>query len=126
MMTDALAVSCPDCLARKGAPCVYLWPKNWDGTPQVKYHYLSPNTLAKMEKAGTPMTRFHNGRLNKARLKQQVATRKAQDAEYAARNAAGDDREAILRANADAVIDEHRQLTEWLIQHAALLIGANR
>lgn len=118
---DPLSVSCPDCAALKGKPCVYLWPKNWDGTPRARYEWLSAGILAKMDKAGTPMKRFHGGRHNKARYTAQVARRKAREAEYAARHALDGDRDAILKANAQAVLDEQRQLIAWLTDHAHIL-----
>lgn len=118
---EPLDVSCPDCLALKGKPCIYLWPKNWDGTPREVRSWHGASVRAQIARAGQPMKRFHGGRYNKARLKAQVARRKAREAEYAARHALDWDREAILRANAQAVMDEQRQLIAWLTEHAHIL-----
>lgn len=119
--TGPLSVSCPDCKARKGKPCVYIWPKDWDGSPKVRHSWTSVAVQAQMDKAGTPTKRPHNGRYHKIWLKEQVARKKARDAAYAAKNAAGRDRDAILRANAQAVSDEHAQLLDWLRKNARIL-----
>lgn len=123
-MANPLSVSCPDCEARKNNPCVYLWPKNWDGTPRTRDRWIkSPTVLEQMDRAGEPMKRFHNGRSRKAWLKEQVAKRKAREAAYAEKNAASRDRDAILKANAQAVQDEHQQLLSWLKEYATVLTG---
>lgn len=123
-MTDPLGVNCPDCHARKGSPCVYMWPRDWDGSPRIRHPGLSSATLAMMDRAGTPTKRPHNGRYAKADLREKAARRKAREAELAARNAPERDREAILRANAQAVADEQRQLIAWLRANASVLTGA--
>jgi hypothetical protein len=76
-----------------------------------------------MDRAGKPMKRFHVGRSRKAWLKEQAEKRRARDEAYAEKNAAGCEREAILRANADAVVEEQRQLVAWLKQYSAVLTG---
>lgn len=123
-MTDPMGVSCPDCHARKGKPCVYLWPKDGDGTPRVRHDWLKPGIQALMDRAGTPTKRPHNSRYHKAWLVEEVARRKAREAEYAARNAPGRDREEILRANARAILDEQHALVEWLRGNASVLTRA--
>jgi hypothetical protein len=125
-VTDPLTVSCPDCQARKGKGCTYLWPKDWDGSPRVRHDWLTPGILALMDRAGTPTKRPHNSRYQKAWAKEQADRYHARTAERAARNAAGRDREAILRANADAVAAEQRALMAWLRQHAHVLTGGSR
>jgi hypothetical protein len=115
---DPLSVSCPDCHARKGSPCVYMWPKDWDGSPRVRHEWLSAGVLAVMDRAGTPTVRPHGGRSKKARAKALAARL---DAERAAPDAAYAARDAALRANADAVQAEHEALRGWLREHARIL-----
>jgi len=117
-----LDVSCPVCRARKGKPCVYLWPKDGDGNPRARRRWLSPGVLALMDRAGTPTKRPHNDRYRKALLTEKVAARRAREAEQAARLGP---REEILRANARAVMDEQRVLVAWLREHAYVLAGAS-
>lgn len=117
-----LDVSCPTCLARKGRGCVYIWPRDWDGSDRVRYSWTAPAVLAMMDRAGTPTKRPHTDRYGKARLKEYLARRKAREAEYAAANALVDGREAILRANADAVLAEQRDLVAWLRENAGVLL----
>ena len=111
---DALEVSCPECHARKRKPCVYIQPK------------APPGTLAwhkQQARAGQPTKRPHNGRMQKAYFTERARELNARQEEYARSNAAGPTREAILRANAQAVADEHTQLKDWLRQHASVLTG---
>lgn len=122
-MAEPLIVSCPACHARKGEGCTYLWPKDWDGSPRVRHDWLAPGILAQMDRAGTPTTRPHNVRYQKALAKERADRHRARLAEHAAANAPSRDREEILRANAQAVADEQRALIEWLRQHADVLIG---
>lgn len=124
-MADPLSVSCPDCLARKKQGCTYLWPKDSSGEVLVPRSWHGASVRARLERAGSPTKRPHNTRYNKAWLKEQVARRKARDAEYAEKVALGADREAVLRANAEAVLNEQSQLIAWLTQHATILIGAD-
>lgn len=114
-MDDSLTVGCPDCHAKKGEPCVYLWPKDhWSGEPRVRERTRSAQVLEQMDRAGKPMKRSHNGRARKLWLKKAVAKRKAREAELLARSAPSREREEILRANADALAREHEQLRAWL------------
>lgn len=124
-MIDVLQVSCPVCAARKGKVCVYIWPKNGDGSPMVRYAGRSADVLAKMDRAGTPVQRPHGGRSSKAGVAERLRLAKQRDAEYAASNAASPDRAAALRANAQAVTDEQYQLAAWLRAYAHVLTGAN-
>jgi hypothetical protein len=113
---DALEVSCPECHVRKHKPCVYIQP-NVPRTPSSEWMYL---------RAGQPTKKPHNGRAQKAWFTQRAAELDAQRAAYAEQNAASADREAILKANARAVTDEHNQLRAWLQQHARIFDSTER
>lgn len=54
---QALTVTCPDCNAAPGNPCVYLWPKgvNPDGSHNAAQQ-------ARIDQVGTPTQVVHNGR----------------------------------------------------------------
>mgnify|MGYP003575780913 CR=1 FL=1 len=115
-----LGVSCPACKARKGQPCTYLFPKNGDGTfltsEQVR-RSSSKQVLDRVARAGQPMPKAHQERGQKARLKSKADEQQAVwDSLQPSRG-----RQEMLRANADAIQDETRQLTAWLAQHAHIL-----
>lgn len=118
---DPYSVSCPTCKARKKKLCVYLWPKDSYGEPRVRHRLDSPETVAKMDRAGTPTVRPHTERYAKARAK---AKADALDAQEATRREADRPREAVLRAHADALREEHEQLIAWLRANARILMVA--
>jgi len=70
------------------------------------------------ERAGKPTKRPHRGRFQKADA---LKWRRRQE-EYAARNALSPERNAVLRAHAQAVAEEHRQLGAWLSHHAEIFV----
>lgn len=122
---DPLLVKCPDCGQRKNQSCVYLPPKNWDGTPLTEEQMQrtrAPQVLKQIARMGTPTTRAHNGRLYKAWLQHRVTASKAREAAYAEANAVSPDRAAILVANGQAIKDEQEQLISWLREHGKVLM----
>jgi hypothetical protein len=110
MSTDVEAlVGCPDCHARKRQPCVYLEPRAPAGTSAYRHQ---------AERAGKPTKRPHRGRFQKA----DALIRRRHYEEATARNALSPERDAVLRAHAQAVAEEHRQLGAWLSQHAEIFV----
>lgn len=115
---DIRAVTCPECNAGKGEPCVYLWPKNVDPD---SINYLNARKVAQVARAGTPTIRPHNGRYNLAherlrrRLRQQYgpmflpATQVHRDA---------------ARAEVEYERREQDRLRDWLRQYAGILLNA--
>lgn len=125
-MSDALLVKCPDCEQRKNKPCVYLPPKNWDGTPLTEEQMRrtkSPQVLQQIARMGQPTTKPHNGRIQKAYWKGKAEEQKARERAYAEANSVSPDRAAILAANGQAIKDEQEQLISWLREHGRILIG---
>lgn len=125
MTSDPLLVKCPDCEQRKNQPCVYLPPKNWDGTPLTEEQIRrsgSAQVLRQVERMGQPTTKPHNGRIQKAYWKGKLEESKARECAYAEANAVSSDRAAILAANGQAVKDEQEQLISWLRAHGRILI----
>lgn len=58
---DARATEdCPDCGARRGQPCIALWPI--DVPRDADPRWRSPGVRERMERAGQPIKIVHNGR----------------------------------------------------------------
>lgn len=118
---DPLSVCCNKCKAKKNKPCVYLWPKDGHGEPRVRHSWVSALVQAQMDRAGTPTKRPHTERVTKARWKYQ---KEAREAEERLRQAEHGPRDAVLRANAEALKQEQAELKAWLIKNARILINA--
>lgn len=116
---DHLSVSCIKCGAKKNRPCVYLWPKDQYGVPRVRYAWVAAGMQALMDRAGTPTKKPHTERITKARWAYEKAAR---EAEETIRKAVHGPRDAVLRANAEALKREQEQLVAWLKGNARILI----
>lgn len=124
-MANPLSVKCPDCEQGKNLPCLYLPPKNWDGTPLTEEQMrrsTSAQVRRQVERMGQPTTKPHNGRIQKAYWKGKLEEKKAREAHWLSLNAASPDRVAILAANGQAIKDEQEQLISWLKQHGRILL----
>jgi acyl-CoA reductase-like NAD-dependent aldehyde dehydrogenase len=108
-----LDIKCPDCGMNKGIWCVYIPPKAPVGTAAW---------VVQNERAGLPTKRLHNGRHNQVYHMNRARRRKASEAEWAARHAASPERATILRANAEAVAQEQRDLIQWLSRNVGILL----
>ena len=123
-MSDALLVKCPDCEQRKNQPCIYLPPKNYDGTPLTEEQMRrtsSPQVLKQIARMGQPTTKPHNGRIQKAYWKRLSEEHREKEQAWMEANAVSPDRAAILAANGQAVKDEQEQLISWLRAHGRIL-----
>lgn len=117
---DPFNVSCPTCKARKRKPCVYQWPKDGEGNPRVRHPSHDADVVALMDRAGKPTKRPHTERYTKARLQMRADRRQAEQAEQLESYR---ERDAVLRANADALRDEQEQLVAWLRANVGILVA---
>lgn len=125
MTSDPFSVKCPDCGQRKNQPCVYLPPKNWDGTPLTEEQMRrtrSPQILKQVERMGQPTTKPHNGRIQKVYWSRLAIEHKAKQQAWMEANAVSSDRAATLAANGQAIKDEQEQLISWLREHGRVLM----
>lgn len=56
--SEANTVACPECDAKPGTPCVYVWPKGVN--PESPWH--TPGVQARIDQVGTPTRKAHNAR----------------------------------------------------------------
>lgn len=121
---EAWAEICDDCGAVKGAPCVYLAPKDGKGHPINPdfTHWYSPKVQAQLARVGTATKRPHNARFRRASDRR---WRRGQRAVQAARRGAVVPASPALLAAARAMrefdLAEHERLRQWLRVHGALL-----
>jgi hypothetical protein len=116
-LAEALTVKCPLCGAAKGQPCVYMPVLDSLGNERTVDSWTTLVDVERINRVGLPTIRPHNDRCEVADAKRRRAARKVQQDAYMSLNAASRDRMAVLRSNAQAVTDEHHQLTAWLRQN---------
>lgn len=119
---EPIDVKCPTCGQGRNKGCVYVGPRHWDGSEKKLESWTRPTEAVRVqfEKKGKPTSRPHNARLKKARIMTANEKRKFIPPLSEEEQVRSD----ILRANADALIEENRQMTAWLRQHADILTGA--
>lgn len=110
---QALAVDCPDCDARPGAPCVYL-PLSAD----IDVRFVrSPKVAERILLTGTPTQRPHNGRYGRAwdiMRRRAQSSRRQEAARLRVSNAASPELRAVARAHQAWDRQEWLRLAVWL------------
>lgn len=114
VQAGAYLVSCPECGAKPGEACVYIWPK---GINPGFVHNCTLKQQARVALVGKPTKRPHNGRLN---LVSQKRRRRSRRTHEMARSRPSSDMLAVARAHVEFDRREFQQLREWFASNGQI------